>query len=122
MLPGFLRVPGNKFLSLEPLLERVDLTGGRDHEDIGDIRRQEAPSASDLGGISWVVVGPETGMHHRPCDPEWIRLIIRHCRASSVPVWVKALNIDGRITKDMAEWPEDLRVRETPWHPSSPSV
>src|SRR5690606_30506277 len=49
-----------KFLSIEPLLE-----------DLGTI---------DLEGISWVIVGGESGRGARPLKREWVLSIFRQCR------------------------------------------
>lgn len=75
-------------------------------------------------GIHWVIVGGESGPQARPFDLTWARSIIAQCRTASVPVFVKQLGaypLDGermslndRSGGDMAEWPEDLRIREFP--------
>lgn len=93
-----------RFLSIEPLLE-----------DLGEI---------DLTGIGWVIVGGESGNGARPMNVNWIRRVMWNCRAQKVPVFVKQLGANphnGLTTLrvrakggDMAEWPEDLRVREMP--------
>lgn len=61
-----------RWLSLEPLLGPIDLAGR-------------------LDGIHWVVVGGESGPEARPCNVQWIRDIVRQCRAAGVPVFVKQL-------------------------------
>ncbi len=106
------------FLSIEPLIE-----------ELGEL---------DLRGIDWVIVGGESGPHARPCNVDWIRLIVRQCKDAGVPVFVKQLgaksysdiDIDDQPIPmardrhfwthrdkqggDPSEWPEDLRVREVP--------
>jgi protein gp37 len=57
------------FLSIEPLLE-----------DLGPL---------DLSGISWVIVGGESGPGARPMDEAWVRSIRRHCRSHDVPFFFK---------------------------------
>lgn len=90
-----------RFLSLEPLLGPLpDL---------------------DLGGISWVIVGGESGPGARPMDLDWVRDIREQCRSAGVACFVKQL---GRVWGrehladpkggDTARWPADLRVREMP--------
>lgn len=88
--------------------------------------------------IHWLIVGGESGPGARPCDIGWIRSIRDQCEAAGVPCFVKQLGNaqpylhtelgrgrhlqDGDDTYlirdskggDMAEWPEDLRVREWP--------
>ena len=109
-----------RFLSIEPLLE-----------DIGDL---------NLAGIGWVIVGGESGHGARPLNIQWVRNIVRQCRDAGVPVFVKQLGakpfdivghgfhyaapghsgpvkyfkFEDRKGGDMAEWDEDLRVREFP--------
>ncbi len=58
-----------RFLSIEPLLE-----------DLGAI---------NLSGISWVIVGGESGPGARPMKREWVVSIRRQCRAYGVPFFFK---------------------------------
>ncbi len=58
-----------RFLSVEPLLE-----------DLGEI---------DLSGISWVIVGGESGPGARPMEREWVVSIRKQCRAQRVPFFFK---------------------------------
>lgn len=58
-----------RFLSIEPLLE-----------DLGDL---------DLSGISWVIVGGESGPRSRPMDERWVDRIFEQCAEQSVPFFFK---------------------------------
>ena len=58
-----------RFLSFEPLLE-----------DLGPL---------DLSGISWVIVGGESGPGARPMREEWVQSILQQCRAARVPFFFK---------------------------------
>ena len=58
-----------RFLSIEPLL--------------GPIRSIE------LDGISWVIVGGESGPQARPLKPEWVRDIRDRCLSARVPFFFK---------------------------------
>ena len=58
-----------RFLSIEPLLERI----GR----------------FDLSGISWTIVGGESGPGARPMDEEWVISLRDQCAASRVPFFFK---------------------------------
>jgi protein gp37 len=58
-----------RFLSVEPLLE-----------DLGEI---------DLTGISWVIVGGESGPGARPMKKEWVISVRDQCRESRVPFFFK---------------------------------
>lgn len=82
-----------RFLSIEPLL--------------GPIPRLP------LDGIHWVIVGGESGSHHRPLDPEWVRDIRDQCLAAQVPFFFKQWGgrtpkaggrlLDGRLYDEMPE-------------------
>jgi protein gp37 len=58
-----------RFLSIEPLLE-----------DLG---------AVNLEGISWVIVGGESGHGARPMEEEWVLSIRKQCRQGKVPFFFK---------------------------------
>lgn len=58
-----------RFLSIEPLLE-----------DLGKL---------DLHGISWVIVGGESGPHARPMEPRWVENILAQCVEQDVPFFFK---------------------------------
>ena len=61
--------PAVRFLSIEPLLE-----------DLG---------AVNLRGISWVIVGGESGPGARPMKKEWVLRIRDQCRAARIPFFFK---------------------------------
>jgi len=82
-----------KFVSFEPLLE-----------DIGYI---------DFSGISWVIIGGESGPHHRLMNIEWARNIISQAKQQGVAVWMKQLG-GLRPGGELEDFPEDLRIREFP--------
>jgi protein gp37 len=120
-----------RFLSIEPLLEEVELMPLFVSYD----RATRGWEGTDA--VHWVIVGGESGPKARPCDPGWIRLVRDQCRAAGVAVFVKQLGRrpcigqvesaagSGVFEPDLvklrhpqggnpAEWPEDLRVREFP--------
>lgn len=113
-IPELLKIPAAvRFLSVEPLLGPVDLSTS----EKGDV----------MAPVDWVIVGGESGPGARPCNVEWIRDIVRQCKAAGVPCFVKQLGSNpimepGPITwpcehpkgGEPDEWPEDLRVREFP--------
>jgi len=43
----------------------------------------------DLRGISWVIVGGESGPHARPMNPEWVREVRDQCTAASIAFFFK---------------------------------
>jgi protein gp37 len=106
--PYLLKTPAVvRFLSLEPLLGPVDLVG---------VRRAfiaEACGCTEID-VDWVIVGCESGPNRRPCPIEYVESVVAQCKAAGVPVFVKQVSINGRVSKDVAEWPESIRVRELP--------
>lgn len=131
-IPLLLQTPAAvHWISAEPLLGETRL----------DLFLQKFPSSALLSGrvtpdmpdwtrigstsLDWVVVGGESGPGARPFHLEWARDLRAQCRASGVPFFLKQLGrrplLGGETLKfadkkggDMAEWPEDLRVREFP--------
>ena len=67
-----------RFLSLEPLIGPL--------EDL------------DLSGISWVIVGGESGPRARPMRREWVNAILRQCREAGVAFFFKQW---GGVRKDL---------------------
>ena len=86
-------LPNVMFISFEPLLG-----------DIGSI---------NLSGISWAIIGGESGPHHRPMKIEWARNIVRQAKEQGVAIWMKQLG-GFRPGGDISDFPEDLRIREFP--------
>ena len=69
----------------------------------------------ELPPFEWYIIGCESGPKRRPCDVEWIRDIVRQCKDANVKIFVKQLEINGKVSHDPATWPEDLRgIREYP--------
>ena len=64
--------------------------------------------------LDWVIVGAETGPGRRECKIEWVRAIVEQCQDAGVPCFVKQIEMNGKISHDMNEWPADLRVRQWP--------
>jgi len=106
MIPELLRVPGKKWLSIEPCLGRIDLTGYLKPEPVSK-ENMEAP-------IGFVVLGCESGRKRRPCPHEWMIAVVRQCKAAGLPVWVKQVDIGKRVSHNPAKWPEELRMSELP--------
>lgn len=120
------------FLSMEPLLEAVELSclhidlgnnfiGNPFHNSLAsEFEERRWPS------IDWVIVGGESGKFPRPCAVEWIRLVVHDCREANVPCFVKQLGAmafekDRRLSfvnsvkgGDPTEWPPGIDVREFP--------
>lgn len=108
-LPHLLGLPVSlrawRVLSLEPLLEPVDL-----------------PRRWDQAKPDWVIIGGESGPGARDCQSWWIEDLVQQCRKQAIPVFVKQLGtqfarrnqLRHPKAADPNEWPTQLRVREFP--------
>lgn len=116
-IPELLKIPAAlHFLSVEPLLEEVDLK----------LCKYLGAQPANAGHVDWVIAGGESGPSARPCHSEWVGSILGQCRMACVPVFVKQLgphviagdgqriNLKHKKGGDPSEWPQDLRVREFP--------
>lgn len=123
-IPHLLDTPAAvRFLSCEPLLGAVDLSRWQ---------LVDQPAGVTIRTLDWVIVGGESGPRARPMDLAWARSLVEQCRVAGVAPFVKQLgrypiikpalygNPHTQLVlreshgRDMAEWPEDLRVREWP--------
>ena len=87
-IPLLLKTPAAKrFISAEPLLSRLDLSGDR----------------KELASISWVICGAETGPKRRPMDQAWARGLRDQCVSAGVPFFLKKLS-DGSRELDGQVW------------------
>lgn len=99
-IPHLLTVPATvRFLSCEPLLGEVDIAesvegtntfwGGT--ETGGCMSGEWLPQIKNhaAGGISWVIVGGESGPGCRPIHPDWVRSLRDQCKQNSVPFFFK---------------------------------
>jgi protein gp37 len=131
-IPSILDIPAKfHFLSVEPLLGAVKLTGN--YWLTGQSRRKDK-TLTEVGSgprINWVIVGGESGPRSRPCNVAWIQSIVKQCAAAKVPCfvkqvgakpeieapsgsWMQPVPVKHRKGGDPAEWPEGVRVRQFP--------
>ena len=85
-----------RFLSIEPLLG-----------PIGDI---------DIEGISWVIVGGESGPKARPMKPCWVLDIRDLCQRQGIPFFFKQWG--GRTPKSGGRLLEGIEHNAKPAHPN----
>lgn len=107
------------FLSLEPLLGYIDLSGWlHDDVDCGDEHSYERGTK----GIDWVRIGGETGRGARRMDLDWAICVLRKCERDGTPVYLSQLGaiqanrlfLKNAKGADAAEWPAQLRVQQLP--------
>lgn len=133
-----------RFLSCEPLLEELNLVSHKhEGRSYNYLLNTWEPCRSGAGGavaggrispysndgIDWVICGGESGSNARPCHIDWIRSLVQQCEQTNTAVFVKQLGqnslacVAGSSNKiklkdrkggDMAEWPDDIRVRQFP--------
>lgn len=108
-----LKTPAAKrIVSLEPLLEEVDLTRLRTREDRfihaftldyyrGDYANLDiiAGPPSNYGPLDGVIAGCESGNGARPAETDWFRAVRDQCAAAGVPFYLKQMEIDGKIVE-----------------------
>jgi protein gp37 len=114
-VPHLLRCPAAvRFLSLEPLLGKLDLSAYFGGEYVALPGDRVVPNYNF--GIHQIIVGGESGPHARPCDVAWIRSIVKQCADAGVPCYVKQLGSNVLIRNDsFDEWPregDELRYDE----------
>lgn len=109
-IPLLLETPAAvRWLSVEPILENINLPiyyccncfkftqteRVNNNKDWGcticGCYKTNGWKPSKTQGISWCVVGGESGDKARVCNVEWIRSIVQQCKAANVPVFVKQL-------------------------------
>jgi len=142
-IPLLLETPAAvRFLSVEPMLEAVDLRGPRSMALVPCGENNCSNHSTlywTLDDIDWVICGGESGPGARPFNLAWAESLLEQCRATGVPFFMKQMgsnaistipNRHGDLTfsyaqsrgglkhdrkgGDPSEWPAHLRVREFP--------
>ena len=130
-IPVLLETPARwRFVSLEPLLGPVDLTGMNDGlmcaltgwwatpgssgcqtDGLTTWGEHHSEPVQHTGGpkLDGVILGCETGPGARPMNPDWAREVREQCAEANVPFFLKALDASGRVNLD--GWTHD----ELPW-------
>jgi len=107
-----------RFVSVEPTLGPVEIQPYlfSDYDQAAmDVQLLTPPGGFTHAKLDWVIIGAESGRRgRRPCKLEWVRSLVEQCQKADVACFVKQIDIDGKLSKDPAEWPADLRVQEYP--------
>lgn len=69
----------------------------------------------ESGSIDAIVIGCESGPNRRPCDLAWVRQVRDDCQAAGVKLYVKQLDIGGKVVKEVERFPDDLQIQELNW-------
>jgi len=128
-IPDLLAVPGEHFLSCEPLLGPLNLRPyltplwyQRPVPRWGAHDKPKLSLAYLHPPINWVIVGGESGPQARPMDLDWVLDIIKQCQEYDVPVfvkqlgslWAKANHAKHPHGADMSEWPDAFQIQQVP--------
>lgn len=96
LIPQLAKVNGKRFLSIEPQLEKVDLTLNIKDSD-----------ARLIDTVDWVINGGESGSNRRSFNTDWGRVLRNQCKEFGVPFFFK--QVDKKLPI-----PEDLMIRNFP--------
>lgn len=91
------KVNGQRFLSVEPQLEKIDLMA----------KANDGTDRVLLDLVDWVINGGESGHGKRPFDTDWGRILRDDCKKKNVPFFFKQIDKIQTI-------PDDLLIREFP--------
>lgn len=105
------------WVSFEPLLGPIDVT---EYIKVYGAHRKQCKSESEAcpneacscPQIDWAVIGCESGLHRRPCKIEWMVDLVGQLRDAGVPVFVKQVEINGRVEIQPRMFPKELQHRE----------
>jgi protein gp37 len=117
------------FVSVEPLLEEIDLTKLRNSADLGEghpwlnalgIARArgygyvyDISDSCTVAGLDWVIVGCESGPKARPMMSRWAKVIRAECAEAGVPFFMKQMMGISKLA-EFHMFPRELQVREFP--------
>jgi len=117
-IPILLQIPATvRGLSIEPLLSEIDLHISDSRKDI--IWRRTHGGCYERQFLQWCVVGCESlagGKAGRFQDGfiDAARSIVQQCQADDVPVYVKQIPINGKVVRDIKQFPKDLQIQQYP--------
>lgn len=83
-----------RFISQEPQLEQIIY--------------------KSLEGIHQIIVGCESGPGRRPAQEEWFLTTVVQCIQTGTGFFMKQMEVNGKVTENMEEFPEQLRTRMAP--------
>ena len=97
-VPELMSIPNiNRFVSVEPMLEPIDLSADLD-------------SRNHINPLHWVICGAETGPGKRPMELRWARDLLAQCRRTGVPFFFKK-DSTGKLPEGMPrEFPEHMKL------------
>ena len=105
-IPILLQIPAAvRFVSVEPILERVNLAKYLGERDSFTRLPQEQGCSRSL---QWCIVGGESGPGARPMHPDWARSLRDQCQSAGVPFFFKQWGAwRAGESKDFGKYPDD---------------
>ncbi len=85
-----------RFISFEPLLSDITYI------------------PMNIKNLHWAIIGCESGPKERECKLDWVYRLVSFFISHGVPIFVKQLNINGKVEKDISKFPKDLQIRQYP--------
>jgi len=131
-IPILMQIPAAvRFVSLEPMLEPIDLTRYIEEEEewrcdgCGEFYSHFQDATCNHCGyaerhseyrnqLDQVIIGCESGPKRRPCVNQWIWEVVQQCDEARVPPFVKQMEINSKVSHKPEEWPEWARRQEFP--------
>lgn len=115
-IPYLLQTPAAvRGISLEPMLGEIGISPYLYSDyDKASHDLQMTGNECRRNKLSWVIIGCETGPGRRSMELEWAMDVIEQCQEAGVAVFVKQLEINGKVLKNPTEWPEEFRLRQFP--------
>jgi len=109
-IPHLLQTPAAiRWLSVEPMLGPVDLTGTLGEIGVGlhsydvlrgrNVHHDDGNQWTECDRIQWVACGCESGPNARIMDVGWVRNLRDKCDAAGVPFFLKQMMVDGKLVK-----------------------
>lgn len=102
-IPHLLRVPGKRFVSVEPMLGWLALCEHVHENGIGRV---------SMDGIHAVILGGESGYGARPMHCDWVRSVRDQCAASGTPFYFKQ---GYGVRPDKLPFLDGVRHASLPW-------
>ncbi len=109
-IPLLQNIPAKiRFLSVEPMLEEIKIG----HLLQGDVSIRGVDEFFKHR-TNWVIIGCESGAKKRECKIEWVEKLVKECREAPIPTFVKQLQINDKVIKNIYEFPKHLQIRNYP--------
>ena len=104
------------YVSFEPLMTEIKnefLLRTKDNQY--PFRKLEHKYRTTLfDSLDWIIIGTMSGKKRTPAKIEWLQNIVKKAKQYEIPVFIKQIEINGKIEKDISKFPKELQLREFP--------